>query len=298
MTMHGGLVDQHSKFKKRVASHDTRDYKVVRRNQIVVGFPIDEGVISIQKLYDAAIVSPAYDVWDLRDSHEIVPEYLERYLRSPIALTYYRTKLRGTTARRRTIPDEVFLELLVPLPRPVEQRRIADILDKADALRAKRRAALAKLDAFAESIFLDMFGDPATNPKRWATTTVGTVGAVQGGLQVTTARNGHPIELPYLRVANVYRDRLDLREVKTIRATNVEIERTRLKTGDLLIVEGHGNASEIGRCAIWDGSIELCSHQNHLIRVRLDVTRALPGYALRVPKILTTSFPEILATSR
>jgi type I restriction enzyme S subunit len=54
--------------------------------------------------------------------------------------------------------------LLPPLP---EQRRIAEILDKADALRAKRRAALAQLDTLTQSIFLDMFGDPATNPKGW-----------------------------------------------------------------------------------------------------------------------------------
>ena len=53
---------------------------------------------------------------------------------------------------------------LLPLP---EQRRIADILDNADALRAKRRAALAQLDTLTQSIFLDMFGDPAANPKGW-----------------------------------------------------------------------------------------------------------------------------------
>ena len=57
--------------------------------------------------------------------------------------------------------------LRVPLPPLPEQRRIAEILDKADALRAKRRAALAQLDTLTQSIFLDMFGDPATNPKGW-----------------------------------------------------------------------------------------------------------------------------------
>jgi hypothetical protein len=49
----------------------------------------------------------------------------------------------------------------------LEQRRIAETLDKADALRAKRRAALAQLDTLTQSIFLDLFGDPATNPKEW-----------------------------------------------------------------------------------------------------------------------------------
>ena len=51
---------------------------------------------------------------------------------------------------------------LLPLP---EQRRIAEVLDRAEALRAKRRAALAQLDTLTQSIFLDMFGDPATNPE-------------------------------------------------------------------------------------------------------------------------------------
>jgi type I restriction enzyme, S subunit len=59
--------------------------------------------------------------------------------------------------------------LKVPLPPLPEQRRIAEILDKADALRAKRRAALAQLDTLTQSIFLDMFGDPAANPKGFPT---------------------------------------------------------------------------------------------------------------------------------
>ena len=131
MTMHEGLVDQGAKFKKRVASANTADYKLVRRNQLVVGFPIDEGVLSFQNLYDEAIVSPAYDTWRLCADIEVEPAYLERFLRSPRALTFYRAKLRGTTARRRTLPSDIFLRLAVPLPPPPKQRRIAETLDKA-----------------------------------------------------------------------------------------------------------------------------------------------------------------------
>ncbi len=64
-------------------------------------------------------------------------------------------------------------EIVIPLPALPEQRRIAEVLDRADALRAKRRAALAQLDTVTQAIFLDLFGDPATNPRGWSRKTVG-----------------------------------------------------------------------------------------------------------------------------
>jgi type I restriction enzyme, S subunit len=163
MTMREGLVDQAAKFKKRVASANTADYKVVGHGQLVVGFPIDEGVLAFQRLYPEAVVSPAYGVWDLQDQKCTDRNYLERFLRSPRAITYYRAKLRGSTARRRSLPRDVFLEMPVPLPPIGEQRRIAAVLDAADALRTKRRQALAKLDTLTQAIFIDMFGDPLSN---------------------------------------------------------------------------------------------------------------------------------------
>lgn len=161
--MHQGLVDQQHKFKKRVASVDTAPYKVVRRGQLVVGFPIDEGVLSFQDLYDRAIVSPAYEIWDLVDPASTDRKYLERYLRSPRALAYYSSKLRGTTARRRSLPRDSFLGLAVPLPDYSEQKTIAHVLDVVDAQCSKRREAIKLLDELARSIFLQMFGDPLIN---------------------------------------------------------------------------------------------------------------------------------------
>ncbi len=170
-------------------------------------------------------------------------------------------------------------KLQVPLPPLPEQRRIAAILDQADALRAKRREALAQLDSLSQSIFIEMFGDPATNSSGWPLIGIGDLADVQGGLQVTTARRDLPLEVPYLRVANVYRRCLQLEEIKTIRATATEVNRTTLKENDLLVVEGHGNPAEIGRSALWNGSIPQCVHQNHLIRVRFDTTKVVPVFA-------------------
>src|SRR5262249_5891076 len=211
MTMHDGLIDQAEKFKKRVASADTSQYKVVERNQLVVGFPIDEGVLAFQRLYDEAIVSPAYDVWDLRDSSLVVSEYLERFLRSPTALAFYAAKLRGTTARRRTLPDDIFLSLSVPVPPLVEQRRIAEVLDRVEVLRTKRRAALAQLDTLTQSIFLDMFGDPARNTKGWPIQTLDELGDGPGAI----------VDGPFGSAINVKEDYIEDGEIPVIRTKNV-----------------------------------------------------------------------------
>ena len=73
----------------------------------------------------------------------------------------------GNGATFKEVSKTVIARVEIDLPPIGEQQRIAAILDQADALRTKRRAALAHLDALAQSIFLDMFGDPATNPKGW-----------------------------------------------------------------------------------------------------------------------------------
>jgi type I restriction enzyme S subunit len=91
----------------------------------------------------------------------------KRYLRYGLegALLDMQRHLHGATMQH--VNRGEFLATKLYLPPLPEQRRIAAILDKADALRAKRRAALAQLDTLTQSIFLDMFGDPATNPKGW-----------------------------------------------------------------------------------------------------------------------------------
>ncbi|WP_280230891.1 hypothetical protein [Nocardia cyriacigeorgica] len=256
MTMRDGLVDQESKFRKRVASADLSQYKVIRRDQLVVGFPIDEGVLAFQELYDEAIVSPAYGVWDLKAPQSVDPEYLQKYLRSPRALSYYRSRLQGTTARRRSLPSSIFLALEVPLPPIEEQRRIAAILNHADALRAKRREALASLDELTQSIFIDMFGDPIVNPHGYPIrnlqelidpTRPVTYGILKPGQDF--GEEG----VKYIRV-------VDMKDgdilVDDLRSTSPEIaesyRRSRLTSGDLLMsIRGH-----VGRMATVPDSLD------------------------------------------
>lgn len=151
-----------------------------------------------------------------------------------------------------------------------EQKRIAAILDKADAIRRKRQQALRLTDDFLRSVFLDMFGDPVTNPKGWDDEQVlGEVAEIASG--VTKGRNldgKETREVPYLAVANVQDKHLKLDSVKTIPATSDEIQKYRLVKHDLLLTEG-GDPDKLGRGTLWHNELDECIHQNHVFRVRL-----------------------------
>jgi type I restriction enzyme S subunit len=111
---------------------------------------------------------------------------------------------------------------------------------------------------------------PFDLPSGWVWCRLANIGFVIGGLTKNVSkRSGHKIFLPYLRVANVYANRLDLTEVKEIGVANSEIGNLLLEKDDLLVVEGNGSRDQVGRIARWDGSIAPCIHQNHVIKVRL-----------------------------
>lgn len=105
-------------------------------------------------------------------------------------------------------------------------------------------------------------------PKGWIVTTLDQVCDVNGGIQKQAKRRPVENKFPFLRVANVGRGTLDLSEVHEVELFDGEIERFRLKAGDLLVVEGNGSPDQIGRAATWKGAIPDAVHQNHLIRVR------------------------------
>ena len=249
ITMHYGLVDQEEKFKKRIARSDISTYKVVHAGNLVVGFPIDEGVLGFQRRYDAAAVSPAYDIWRITGKYEVDLGYFERVLRSSTARAIYAANMRGTTNRRRTIPKDIFRKIEFPLPPLAEQKRIAAILDAADALRAKRRESLAQLDTLLQATFLDMFGDPVTNPKGWEISVLEDLIQANRPITYGILKPGPDIEggIPYVRVVDIQNEQVLTNQ---LRKTTVEIatqyKRSALVPGDLLMsIRGH-----VGRMAI------------------------------------------------
>ena len=166
MTMHDGIVEQSGRFKKTIASRDTSSYKVVKKNQLVVGFPIDEGVIYVQNHEQPGIMSPAYNVWDF-DSDRILPAYLEFVLHSPQSMAYYAEKMRGTTARRRTLTGDALKNMPVPVPSIEDQYAVVKTLNCIKSQLAATQQMLDKLDQLVKSRFVEMFGDLKLNKYNW-----------------------------------------------------------------------------------------------------------------------------------
>ena len=157
-----------------------------------------------------------------------------------------------------------------------KQKEICIHLDKLYSIIKMREDEIAKLDELIKARFVEMFGDYMTKPGIQLVE----LAEITGGLTKNSKRNTFEKKMPYLRVANVFFNRLDLGEVLEIGVREEEIEKTLLKQGDLLFVEGNGSIEQIGRVAVWDGSIDPILHQNHLIKARFKENVILPKFAL------------------
>lgn len=113
------------------------------------------------------------------EARKAFPKYVFRFLHSPVGLQQILKDFRGATVGgiSRGFTDKVSL----PFPSLTEQKRIAAILDRADAIRRKRRQAIQLVDEFLRSVFFDMFGNPSSNPKNWKTTSIKSFGKVVTG---------------------------------------------------------------------------------------------------------------------
>lgn len=147
-----------------VAEAPSRARQIVRANDVLVSTvrPNLNAVASVPDYLDGVIASTGFTV--LRPQAESLDyRYLHHWVRSKDFVAYLVS--RATGASYPAVSDGIVKDARIPLPPLNEQRRIAAILDKADAIRGKRQQALALADDFLRSAFLEMFGDPRRNPR-------------------------------------------------------------------------------------------------------------------------------------
>lgn len=215
------------------------------------------------------------DILPLRPREGVSRDYVFHFLRTEEFARQATARSAGVNLPR--ISPGVLAEFPIALPASIsEQNRIAAILNKADEVRARRRAALDDADALARSTFLQLLGDPVSNPKGWPEMRLDAIADVRSGITKGRRLNGEPVRpVPYMRVANVQDGHIDLSEIKTIDATDGEIARFALQAGDILLTEG-GDPDKLGRGAVWGGEVAECIHQNHIFMVRVQEGTEVP----------------------
>lgn len=205
--------------------------------------------------------------------------YLAHFLRQAHIRKQGESRMTGSAGQRR-VPEHFLAGLRLPLPPLPEQRRIAAILDKADALRAKRRAALAQLDTLAQSIFLDMFGDPAA--LGWRTATISHVASQADGA-IRTGPFGSQLlheeftddGIAVLGIDNAVENEFRWGQRRFIsEAKYRQLSRYTVRPGDVLITI----MGTCGRCAIVPDDIPTAINTKHLCCITLDRTKCLPAF--------------------
>ena len=214
------------------------------------------------------------------DRSKVEPRFLYRWFASDRIQTTLRS-LGQKTTNISNLNANRCLGLPFPLPSLKEQQRIALVLDRTEALRAKRRSTIVHSDFFTQSLFLHFFGDPMKNERGWKLVKVGEAGRVQLGRQRAPQYQSGKHTRPYVRVANVYEDRLDLSDVLSMDFDAEDFSAYRLEQGDILLNEGQ-STELVGRPAMWMNEIPNCCFQNTLVRFQANPEMTLPEFALAV----------------
>lgn len=229
----------------------------------------------------------------LRPKQEVsVSLWLRTLIQSPWGQNYLECKCYSGSTNQIELSRSKLAKSFFPFPAFQVQKKIAEVLNTVDDAIATTTAHVTKLKQAKAGLLHDLLTrgidengelrDPIRHPERFQDSKLGTIpkcwdiSTVEFEFDVVTGftlgQHRRPKSNPrkYLRVANVQRDRIVLDDILELEAHDNEFNVRKLKENDLLIVEGHANPLEIGRCAIVTGEIAAfnLTHQNHLFRLR------------------------------
>lgn len=245
-------------------------------------FRFDERHVLYGKLrpYLRKIARPTFsgicstDILPILPGHHIDRNYLYYFLRTDEMIALANSRTIGANLPR--LSPAVLETFEVPLPPLAEQRRIAAILNQADALRAKRRTASGAFRALRLANFISLFGDPATNPREWPVRKIGEL--LDSASYGTSEKAGPRGKFPVLRMNNITRSgEIDLSDLKYMDLAASDRERYLVRRGDVLFNRTN-SADLVGKTAL----------------VNTDRPMAYAGYLIRL-RVAKPNVPEFLA---
>jgi type I restriction enzyme S subunit len=225
--------------------------------------------------------------------NDLSSQYLYHWFSSPNVQQTLRS-FGNQTTNISNLNHSRTLDLKVPLPPLPEQKRIAEILDAADALQAKRRESLALLDDLLQSSFLHMFGDPVTNPMGWENVRLASIATtITKGASPNWQGFGYQNEgILFVTSENVREGFLDISRPKYVPlAFHQKLKGSQLKPGDLLV---NLVGASIGRSCVFEKYSEPANINQAVGIVRIE-NRLLSQY---IHQLLQTNQGQSLLTKR
>lgn len=246
------------------SSISSRQY--IRRNDVVIA--VSSG--SVDVVGKAARAMSDFDGGFgafcklLRPSSRVDPAYFYHYFQTK----NYRQRISHLAAGANiyNLRNDHLNELEIYLPPLPEQRRIAEILDKADALLAKRRQAAAKIDQLMQSVFIEMFGDPMINPKGWKIRKSSELFSDKPRIGTTAPASGDGVLV--VRVGEIGQYHVALEKSSRVVVSDSEIERHKLLPGDIVLARAIGSRDQLGKCSFFKGHTETVIVDSHVMRLR------------------------------
>lgn len=202
-------------------------------------------------------------------------------------------RLQHQTTQMRNLEYRDYLGIKLPKPLNKEQKLIAEAIKESNRAIARAKKELFSIQRLKTALMQQLLtnGIPGRHrnfkkikrgvmPASWELTTINKIADVGSGVTLNQERSPRSNRYRYLTVVNVQRDHIDLTEERYLELWPSEVPSRLLKENDILVVEGHANASEIGRAAMVDERTNGMTFQNHLFRIRVNTNEVIPAFLL------------------
>ncbi len=262
--------------------HETKEYisddaiaesgiKVIPANTVIMSFKLSIGKVAITKeeMYSNEAIMAFHD----KHTTELLPEYIYYLFRNKDWSIGTNKAVMGKTLNKATLS-----QMKISVCSIQKQREIVSVLNKVSEIIDNMKDQIFALDELIKSRFVEMFGDMLLNTMGWDESSLESIAEIVSGISKgRKVKNINLREVPYMAVSNVKDGYIDWTTIKTIMATEQEIEQYRLMPNDILMTEG-GDPDKLGRGAIIKEPMENSIHQNHIFRVRLNGELILPMF--------------------
>lgn len=245
--------------------------KLVPEDTLIYSFKLSIGKVAItgKSLY----TNEAIAAFPIKNSNNLNLNYFYY-----VMTTFDFTEGGVQAVMGKTLNKKSLSKIQIPLPPLHIQQKIAEVLDKADAIRKRSPLILQRYDQLAQSTFLDMFGDPVKNEKEWEVRKLGDFGSFKNGLNY--GKDDYGFEIKCIGVGD-FKSKYEIdnfNEINSIKLSSQPSQDYLLRDGDLVFVRSNGNKDLVGRCvAVYPGA-ENVSFSGFCIRMRIEDEALLTVY--------------------